>query len=77
MAKFDFPRTAFILGLVLGSSLETNLRRALQLSRGSFAPFFTRPVSCVLLVLAFLLIGSAIVKQVRAMKRKPAESEVS
>lgn len=75
MAKFDFPRTAFILGLVLGSSLETNLRRALQLSRGSFIPFFTRPVSCVLLVLAFILIGSAVVKQIRDLMQKSVKSE--
>ena len=74
MSKFDFPRTSFILGLVLGSSLETNLRRALQLSRGSFLPFITRPVSCILLLVAFTIIISAIVKQVRELKAKRSET---
>lgn len=70
MAKFDFPRTAFILGLVLGTSLETNMRRALQLSRGSFVPFFTRPVSCVLLLVGFGFIISAVVRNIRELKEK-------
>lgn len=74
MSKFDFPRTSFILGLVLGSSLETNLCRALQLSRGSFLPFITRPVSCILLLVAFTIIISAIVKQVRELKAKRSET---
>ena len=63
LGKFTFPRTPMILGLVLGQNLETNLRRALQLSRGSFAPFFTRPVSCILLCLGLFFIISAIVRQ--------------
>ena len=63
LGKFNFPRTPMILGLVLGQNLETNLRRALQLSRGSFAPFFTRPVSCILLCLGLFFIISAIVRQ--------------
>ena len=76
MAKFNFPRTAFILGLVLGTSLETNMRRALQLSRGSFVPFFTRPVSCVLLLVGFAFIISAIVRNIRdQMNKKAVESE--
>lgn len=73
MAKFNFPRTAFILGLVLGSSLETNMRRALQLSRGSFVPFFTRPVSCILLLLGFAFIISAVVRNIRDLKNKKTD----
>ena len=74
IGKFDFPRTPMILGLVLGQNLETNLRRALQLSRGSFAPFFTRPVSCILLVAGIFFIGSAIVRQFIALiKARKAE----
>ena len=76
IGKFDFPRTPMILGLVLGTNLETNLRRALQLSRGSFAPFFTRPVSCILLLAGIFFIGSAIVRQFIALvkARKAADA---
>ena len=63
VGKFNFPRTPMILGLVLGKNLETNLRRALQLSKGDWSPFFTRPVSCILLVLGLFFILSAIVRQ--------------
>ena len=69
LGKFNFPRTPMILGLVLGKNLETNLRRGLQLSRGSFAPFFTRPVSCILLVLGLFFIFSAIIKQFVGLRK--------
>ncbi|WP_312942920.1 tripartite tricarboxylate transporter permease [Oscillibacter sp.] len=69
MAKFNLPRTPFIMGFVLGNQIETNLRRALQLSRGSFGPFFTHPFSCVFLLLSFILIVNTIIRQVKAHKQ--------
>lgn len=72
MAKFKLPRACFVLGFVLGINIETNLRRALQLSRGSFVPFFTRPISCVLLLLTFVLVIRAVWKQVQKLKAKEA-----
>ena len=69
LSKFNFPRTPFVLGLVLGTNLETNLRRALQLSRGDFSPFVTRPVSGILLGLGVFFIVSAIVKQFISLKK--------
>lgn len=65
LSKFNFPRAGFIMGLVLGKQVETNLRRALQQSRGDFSPFFTHPVSCILLLGAFFLIASTIYQQIR------------
>ena len=69
MSKFQMPRACFVMGLVLGTNVETNLRRALQLSKGSFAPFFTRPVSCVL-----LLITAAIIVRTVWVQLKPAKA---
>lgn len=63
MSKTGLPRANFVLGLVLGQLLETNLRRALQLSRGSFMPFITRPISILLLIISLLIIISAIFTQ--------------
>lgn len=63
MSKTGLPRANFVLGLVLGQLLETNLRRALQLSRGSFTPFITRPISILLLIISLLIIISAIFTQ--------------
>ncbi len=52
MRELKFPMAPLILGLVLGDLLEKNLTRGLVLSDGSFAPFFTRPVSAVLAAVA-------------------------
>ncbi len=51
---FDFPTGPLVLGLLLGSMLESNLRRALVMSGGSYLTFITRPVSCVLLILVIV-----------------------
>jgi putative tricarboxylic transport membrane protein len=41
-----------ILGVILGPMLETQFRRALQVSQGDLTIFLTRPISAVLLLLA-------------------------
>ena len=50
------PATPMVLGLVLGATVERNLRRALTLSQGSWGTFFTRPISAVLLVGAIFML---------------------
>lgn len=50
MAFAGIPNTPFILAFVLGTMLETNFRRALTFSRGDWTTFFTRPASCILLI---------------------------
>ncbi|CAM4353159.1 tripartite tricarboxylate transporter permease [Lacicoccus alkaliphilus] len=54
LTKAKFPLAPMILGLVLGTMIEDHFRRALIISGGDFSIFFTRPISAVLLVLAFL-----------------------
>lgn len=49
--KFKYPMAPFILGFILEPIVEKNLLRAMQLTKGSFVPFFTRPVSCLFLVI--------------------------
>ena len=41
MTKLDMPMTPMVIGLVLGKLCESNLRRALIVSKGSWATFFT------------------------------------
>jgi len=50
--KIKFPISTIILGLVLGPLTETEFRRSLEMSNGDFSIFFTRPISCGLLILA-------------------------
>ncbi len=55
--KFDMEPAPLLLGFVLGPMMEENLRRALLLSRGDPAVFFTRPISLTLLIISgFLLL---------------------
>jgi putative tricarboxylic transport membrane protein len=54
--KLDMEPAPLLLGFVLGPMMEENLRRALLLSRGEPAVFFTRPISLTLLVISVLLV---------------------
>jgi putative tricarboxylic transport membrane protein len=54
MTWADIPVTPFILSFVLGSTLETNFRNAISYAKGDWTTFFTRPVSCVLLMIAII-----------------------
>jgi putative tricarboxylic transport membrane protein len=51
MQKFGIPLPPFILGFILESSFETNLRRGLEYSNGNFFELFTRPIAVFFLVL--------------------------
>ena len=55
--KFAMEPAPLLLGFVLGPMMEENLRRALLLSRGDPAVFFTRPISLTLLVISALLLA--------------------
>jgi putative tricarboxylic transport membrane protein len=54
--KLECEPAPLLLGFVLGPMMEENLRRALLLSRGDPAVFFTRPISATLLVISILLL---------------------
>jgi putative tricarboxylic transport membrane protein len=56
--KLDLPAAPAVLGLILSPILDTNLRRALLGSLGSLSPFYTRPISIVLLILIFVSLFS-------------------
>ncbi|MCI8648836.1 MAG: Tat pathway signal protein [Anaerotruncus sp.] len=62
---FKIPAAPFILGFILGPMAETNLRRGLQLSRGSYLPFLTHPISCLFLIIAFLCLALNIYKELK------------
>ena len=67
------PGAPFILGAVLGPMIESNLRRALQISHGSFLPFLTRPVSCIFIVASVLIIVTTVIHQMKAASQSTAE----
>ena len=56
MRKHGFELGPFTLAFVLGRLIESKLGLAILLSRGNLLSFFTRPISCVLLISTFLFI---------------------
>ena len=54
--ELNIPAAPFILGFILGPTCELYLRRGLQMSRGSFAPFFTSPIFDAFFAVAVLFV---------------------
>ena len=52
------PAAPFLLGVILGPMCDSNLRRALRLSDGSFEPMFQRPICLAFLVIIAVMILS-------------------
>jgi putative tricarboxylic transport membrane protein len=66
MQKFDIPLPPLILGFILESSFETNLRRGLEYSNGNFLDVFTHPIASFFLILLVVFFGfSALQKRIR------------
>ena len=57
--KLDIPLAPLALTLILGPLMEQGLRLSLELSRGDFTVFFTRPISGTLMVLATVFVISS------------------
>jgi putative tricarboxylic transport membrane protein len=60
MRNYNYPAAPLVLGVILGDMLDVNMRRALIRTAGDITPFFTRPISLVLLSLVLLTIISRI-----------------
>ena len=55
MRKFRYEGAPLIMGFVISELLEGAFVRSLLMSNGSFAIFFTRPISCALMIVAVIL----------------------
>lgn len=65
---YDFPTGPLVLGLLLGSTMEKSMRRALVVSHGDFFYFFQRPISCVLFVVVILTLFAPIILKIKRKK---------
>ncbi len=72
MRKFGYQAAPLVLALVLGPMLEEAFRQSLITSRGSFAIFFTRPISVGFLIVAFILL---IIPIITMRKKVPVDEE--
>lgn len=69
MDRFGFSVPAMILGLIIGPIVETNLRRTLSVSDGSFAPFIQSPIALAFLAAAVVVVALGIWQQRRLRAR--------
>ncbi|MDO4619505.1 MAG: tripartite tricarboxylate transporter permease [Lachnospiraceae bacterium] len=53
---FKIPSAPLILSVVLGGNIETYLRRGCNMAENGWHAFFTRPVSLILLIVAFVCV---------------------
>ncbi len=56
MLKLDIAQSPLLLSLILAPLAESNFRRALTISRNDFSIFFTSPISCIILVIALIVL---------------------
>ncbi|MDQ3397768.1 MAG: tripartite tricarboxylate transporter permease [Deinococcota bacterium] len=62
LKRNGYTPAPIVLGLILGTMADDSLRRALFLANGSLVPFFTRPISLVLLLFITLTVASSLLK---------------
>jgi putative tricarboxylic transport membrane protein len=65
MRKLKFPMAPMVLASVLAQMLETSLSQSLVISQGSPLIFFTRPIACAFMILAFLAIVRGLWLQIK------------
>lgn len=68
MSKLEIPKTSFLIGFILAPLLEENFRRALQISDGSFATFFSSSLGNALWLLAVVSVVSVIFQRRRSAR---------
>jgi putative tricarboxylic transport membrane protein len=69
MQKGGFPASPVVLALIMGPMAESNFRRAMSLSNGSFDFIYTRPITATLLLLAMLTLFGPMVRKAIAARR--------
>ena len=72
LRKFDFDPLPMTLGLILGPLAEKSFRQSLILSDGNYGIFFTRPLSCVMLLIAVCVLLSPVLRTLKRQSVKPA-----
>jgi putative tricarboxylic transport membrane protein len=68
LTEMKYPIAPLVIGVILGDMADSNLRRALMVSKGSFLPVLTRPVSLILFLVIVVMIFSQTPLYSRMMK---------
>ena len=73
----DCPPGPLIFGMILGPTLEENLRRSLLISHGDVSVFVTRPISLGFVVLTAIVVGLLTLPPVIRLARRPKADQHS
>lgn len=73
LMKFNFPLPPVLLGFILAPIAETNLRRGLMLTNGSFWPFLTKPIASFFLIVTVISVILSARKNIRKAREKRAK----
>ena len=65
LTRFGIPMTPILLGLILGSITESNLRRGLIPTKGNFFQFICRPICLVILAFTVFSLLFTIIRMIR------------
>ncbi|MFC1872980.1 tripartite tricarboxylate transporter permease [Chloroflexota bacterium] len=69
MQRFGFSTVCLIIGLILGRIAESSFRQTLMISDGSYAIWFTRPISLVLIFLLVVVSLFPVLTTIRTRRR--------
>ena len=72
MMWLDFPIAPVIIGVVLGTKAEFNLRVAMLMSDGEWSILYRNPICIVLIGLTLLLLAYPFARQIKALFRLKA-----
>lgn len=72
----DIPSPPFVMAFILSPIIETNLRRGLMSSGGSFLPFITKPIALTFILISLIFLFFSIRKDIiNNKKRKLNQAE--
>jgi len=75
MRKLDISLVPLVLGLLLGTDMENNLRRALSISAGDWGVLVRSPISISLYCLTALFLAFSIWMSFRMKRRSTYQPE--
>ena len=73
LQRFGFSKVCTVIGFVLGVLAERSFTQSLMISYGSYAIFFTRPISLVLFILFIFVLLLPFLNRLRAKRRSEGQ----
>lgn len=76
LIKLNIPLSPIVLAFVLGPMAEKNFRRALLISKGSYAVFFQRPLTIILFSVSIISLCLPFIQRLLKKKNNKAEQQI-